>query len=81
MNEKELATVLAALRHWQNVSMVKYKSIYFGDVEPMTDDEIDELCEKLNTDHDPMTERCCRNHELQANDGLEDCLCCGERIG
>ena len=53
MNEKELATVLAALRYFQkcdfNRTAKKHMFDHFDDVEPMTNDEIDELCEELNT--------------------------------
>jgi len=73
MNEKELATVLAALRHWQD----ECDSFKFSDdVHLLTSGEIDGLCERLN-----IYESCCRDHDLQANDGLDACLCCGEDIG
>lgn len=55
LNDRELATVLAALRHWQD-------DIPEGDREgfdhfdekltPLNDDEIDKLCEALNSDDD-----------------------------
>jgi len=52
MNEKELATVLAALRNWQEVvdEHDRLDFPHFLDIEPLSDDEIDTLCEKLNTE-------------------------------
>ena len=52
MNKCELATVLAALRHWQK-ALQKGKAQdlmpdHFDKVEPLTLEAIDELCEKLN---------------------------------
>ena len=53
LSEKELATVLAALREWQvskiaKTALVSEYSDYFDGVGVLTDDEIDELCERLN---------------------------------
>ncbi len=54
MNEKELATVLAALRHWQETTLENERICYphflpcSQEIKPMTDDEIDLLCEDLN---------------------------------
>ena len=55
LNEKELATVLAALRYWQEDIKMELREVsdHFIDVKPLTNDEIDDLCEKLNTE-DPM---------------------------
>jgi hypothetical protein len=47
----ELATVLAALRYWQRMTDEATRgniSEHFDEEEPLTDDDIDELCEKLN---------------------------------
>jgi len=76
MNEKETATVLAALRYWQEETQMSQRKNHdhFESMVPLDDDEIDELCENLNTD--PILNRCCRDHELQKNQGLENCLCC-----
>lgn len=58
MTDRELATVLAALRYWQYES-TEYQRTYgahFTDENdeprwaPMTDAEIDALCERLNTE-------------------------------
>ena len=54
MNEKELATVLAALRHWQETTLENERMCYphflpaHKNINPMTDSEVDDLCEKLN---------------------------------
>jgi hypothetical protein len=61
LSERELATVLAALRHWQN-SMPKpfgtgdMLAVPFGFLQELFEDhsmlqneEIDDLCERLNT--------------------------------
>lgn len=53
MNERELATVLAALRNWQRQWPSKELldiSTDSGAVEPLNLVEIDELCENLNAD-------------------------------
>jgi len=52
MNEKELATVLAALRHWQETMTEdeRFAWPHFLDCDPLSDDEIDTLCEKLSTE-------------------------------
>lgn len=56
MNDREHATVLAALRLWQ---MQRERDIPGSlmevatdghTLEPLTDDEIDALCERLNTE-------------------------------
>jgi hypothetical protein len=52
-NERELATVLAALRCFQDcasdaIDVTAYP--HFDGVDPLTTKEIDELCERLNTD-------------------------------
>ena len=51
MTPRELATVLAALRYWQENAAHVPPGIY--DIaaeagEPLTDTEIDDLCERLN---------------------------------
>ncbi len=53
LTPKELATVLAALRYWQqdlNANDEPPISEHFEDagVEPLDTDEIDDLCERLN---------------------------------
>jgi hypothetical protein len=54
MNLQELATVLAALRHFQRNTLEDYRAKnypeHFSDIEPLKDAEIDELCERLNTE-------------------------------
>lgn len=54
LTDKELATVLAALRYWQDDLEENngHPAIleYFEEVDPLSVDEIDELCEKLNTE-------------------------------
>jgi hypothetical protein len=52
MNERELATVLAALRYWQQDLTDNHEGPisqeHFADQTPLTMEEIDELCERLN---------------------------------
>lgn len=51
LTDRELATVLAALRLWQ-VDTPHHDpedlADHFADVEPLDDDEINDLCERLN---------------------------------
>ena len=52
LSDRELAQMLAALRNWQidalNEDLVEAFSGHFEDHEPLTDEEIDALCERLN---------------------------------
>lgn len=51
MTPRELATVLAALRYWQEEAQYVPLGIYnvaSEAGEPLTDTEIDDLCERLN---------------------------------
>ena len=52
LSERELATVLATLRHWQRAVPEKdaqaYSPLHFASVRPLTAAEIDALCDKLN---------------------------------
>jgi hypothetical protein len=52
LNESEMSTLLAALRLWQRVlsrsGLPEWADEYFRDCEPLTVDQIDELCERLN---------------------------------
>lgn len=49
LSEKETATVLAALRHWQLVADPLTQSPeHFAAVEPLTVQEISALCERVN---------------------------------
>jgi hypothetical protein len=60
MTSKELATVLAALRFWQQElqDIADHpdednwiaESLHFQEHEPLTSEEIDDLCERLNLD-------------------------------
>ena len=54
MTNKELATVLAALRYWQQDLEANdappISEEFFADCEPLTSEEIDELCERLNSE-------------------------------
>jgi hypothetical protein len=49
-NERELATILAALRFWKSEGMWACSDgmEHFEDVTPLTDDEIDDLCKRLS---------------------------------
>lgn len=52
IDRREQATILAALRYWQAVGFPPRRFVTIatdGDqVNPLTDDEIDSLCEKVN---------------------------------
>jgi hypothetical protein len=52
LNESEMSTLLAALRLWQRElcrsGLPEWADEYFRDCEPLTIDQIDELCERLN---------------------------------
>ena len=52
LSGREIAQVLAALRNWQtdslNEDLPEAFAGHFEDHEPLTDDEIDALCERLN---------------------------------
>lgn len=57
LSEAELATVLAALRFWQSKGQLESATFGLqqiatneGLVEPLDSDQIDDLCEKINTD-------------------------------
>lgn len=52
LNAREIATILAALRRWQASPSHPRRFVAIatdGDqIDPLTDEEIDTLCEKLN---------------------------------
>jgi hypothetical protein len=50
LSDRELATVLAALRLAQQDRAGLESMPHFEDVEPLSNEEIDELCERLNTE-------------------------------
>jgi len=56
LTQRELATILAALRNWQDVTSDtggndprELSPDHFTDCEPLDFDEIEDLCERLNT--------------------------------
>lgn len=53
ISKRELATVLAALRYWQQDLADNedgpIDDLHFDEHEPLTVDEIEDLCERLNT--------------------------------
>jgi hypothetical protein len=54
LTNRELATVLASLRYWQQdlaENEVGPISEQFFDESPLTVEEIDDLCERLNCQH------------------------------
>ena len=60
LSDREIALVLAALRNWQmdelNEDLVDTFSGHFVDHEPLSDEEIDDLCERINFgDHQVLT--------------------------
>ncbi len=52
LSDREIAQLLAALRNWQtdalNEDLAEAFAGHFEEHEPLTDDEIDALCERLN---------------------------------
>jgi hypothetical protein len=63
LSDRELATVLAALRYWQNdLAVDGVESViggaHFQEHEPLNVDEIDGLCEQFNRDGDGPSEQC-----------------------
>ncbi len=53
MTYRELSTILAALRHFQKEPEWVQKSYpQFDEVQPLTDEQIDRLCEELNTNQE-----------------------------
>jgi len=67
MKGRELATVLAALRYWQQDLEANDASPisgeFFADCEPLTSEEIDSLCERLNTESPEQLARGSRRQE------------------
>ena len=61
LNKRETATVLAALRYFQTQSTKSNLrgSLHFVNekVDPLTNEQIDRLCERINTDHKPKVLR------------------------
>lgn len=60
LNDREHATVLAALRHWQSRDAARRDMGEFdiatngGKLEPLENVEIDKLCERINTTEEPV---------------------------
>lgn len=51
--DREIATILAALRHWQATVNDAERDVFphfYEDIEPLSDEEIDALCELMNTE-------------------------------
>lgn len=51
LNKQELATVLAALRFWQSGTIEENRcdfEHFDSNTTPLDDDEIDDLCERIN---------------------------------
>ena len=51
LTDRQLATVLDALRSWQvdqDKGLTPYWLDYFTDDEPLTAQEVDDLCEQIN---------------------------------
>lgn len=51
LNKRETATVLAALRYFQEQQPNLRGKLHFEEVDPLTSEQIDQLCERINTDH------------------------------
>lgn len=61
LTSQEFGTILAALRHWQKTS-VRYRrrnvfATNFDMFDPLDDDEIDRLCEGLNTSRNRRSDK------------------------
>ena len=77
MNSKEQNNVIAALRYWQSMKMpqlikeeredVKVLKNYFDNYDPLTDDEIDYLCQKLASYAGPPQSNL--NSDIELSDG------------
>jgi hypothetical protein len=57
LNQRELGTTLAALRYWQREGLASSGGEHdiandSGAIEPLSADEIDALCERINGPHD-----------------------------
>lgn len=53
LSDRKIATILAALRHWQATVNDDERNAFphfYEDIEPLSDEEIDALCELLNTE-------------------------------
>ena len=52
LSDRELATMLAALRYWQadvlEIEGAHKGEAHFEDYEPLSSEDVDELCERLN---------------------------------
>ena len=52
LNDREIAQVLAALRNWQlddlGEDLTEAFAGHFEDHEPLSNEEIDDLCERIN---------------------------------
>ena len=78
LTHQELATVLAALRLMQNADAEQIAGMFhFDDCEPLDDNAIDDLCERINVecplddedeegeeDDDAVRQTCCANCDL-----------------
>ena len=57
LSNRELATVLATLRYWQQDLAANEEgpisTEHFAEETPLTIEEIDDLCERLNTRREP----------------------------
>lgn len=72
LNYQELATVLAALRLMQNADAEQIAGMFhFDDCEPLDDDAIDELCERINVE-------CPLDEDNEDDDAGKECTC-GDR--
>ena len=81
LSPRELATVLAALRYWQNDlgsatddPIEEFTGQHFADQSPLTAPEIDTLCDRLNA---PDTERRPPSGKMPAHDDIEADQCDG----
>ncbi len=48
LTDREIVMILAALRHWQGVKGLRLDPGWWEKYKPLTDEEIDELCERIN---------------------------------
>ncbi|MCA2655947.1 hypothetical protein [Microcystis sp. M061S2] len=53
LSDRDKATIFAALRHWQATVNADERNAFphfAEDIEPLSDEEIDALCELMNTE-------------------------------
>jgi len=75
--DREISTIIAALRYWQREGLMSAGhegsiACNGGDIVPLTAEEIDELCERLNFAPDELLEWRKELHEEIGGMGFDD---------